>query len=58
MKEIAKLVECTEFEVGDVICHKNNFLPELGLMIFFKATDYDVKNYSGKKQVYIKLIKS
>lgn len=44
------------FEVGQLICHKNAF--DLGLITFFKATQYDVDEYSGKNGLYAVMIPS
>jgi hypothetical protein len=56
MKEFGIIVEVTEFEEGDIICHINNW--KSGIPMFFKATDYDVEKYSGKNGVYLKLIQT
>jgi hypothetical protein len=45
LKENEELV--TEFEVGDVVCHIDNY--KNGLIYFFTATAYCVKHYSGRK---------
>lgn len=56
MKEFGIIVQTEEFSEGDCICHINNW--EAGLMFFFPASDYDVKNYSGKNGLYLKLIQT
>lgn len=50
LKENEELV--ITFKVGDVICHINNY--NRGELYFSPATDYDVKNYSGKNGTYIR----
>lgn len=44
-KEIIK-----DFKVGDLVCSKKNF--DNGLFLFFKATQEDVLEYSGKNEYY------
>lgn len=47
-----RFTRCKKFKVGDVICHSRN--KEIGLMLFFTATEYDVEHYSGKNGWYYK----
>ena len=50
------IVQTTEFEEGDIICHTANW--NYGMPMFFKATSNDVKNYSGQYGIYLKLIQT
>tara|TARA_R110000823_G_scaffold214021_1_gene343852 strand:- start:56258 stop:56590 length:333 start_codon:yes stop_codon:yes gene_type:complete len=45
------IIKTETFKIGDNICHIKNFM--VGLPLFFKATDYDVKEYSGKNGIYL-----
>jgi len=56
MKEFGIIIQTTKFEKNDIICHMNNW--KCGFPMFSKATDYDVKNYSGKNGLYLKLIQT
>jgi hypothetical protein len=49
-----RLVITNTFKEGDIICSTNNF--DVGLPLFFRATDSDVQNFSNKKQDYYKII--
>ena len=46
---------CRKFKEKDIICHKNNL--DVGFVMFFHATDFDVLTYSGKNGYYYKLVK-
>ena len=54
MDDEYQLVKVTEFKEGDVICHERNL--KQGFYSFFKATDDDELNYSGKNGYYYKLV--
>jgi hypothetical protein len=45
------IIKTNTFKEDDEICHIRNFM--VGLPYFFKATDYDVKHYSGKNGIYL-----
>lgn len=55
-KEFGIIISCTTFQKGDKICHINNY--NHGFILFFTATDTDVKEYSGKNGTYLKLIQT
>ena len=42
------------FQEGQIICHKNNW--DMGMYLFFKATNEDVERYSGKNGLYAVII--
>lgn len=50
IKEL-NLIQSEYFEVGDEICHYNNF--KAGLHFFFTATEDDEETYSGKNGTYL-----
>lgn len=45
------VVETTKFKKGDIICKKDSPFP-----IWFRADAYDAKHYSGRKNIYYKII--
>lgn len=55
-KEFAKIIEVTEFEIGDIICAKQNW--EYGLPFFFIVNDSKDIDYSGSGKVYLKIIEN
>lgn len=53
--EVGKVYLSTTFTKRDIICSKINY--DMGLPIFFQATEDDVYNYSNKgKKYYIVII--
>lgn len=52
-RELGTVEQVMTFNVGDILMSYGNW--EAGLYIFFKATNYDVSEYSGKGKPYIKL---
>lgn len=56
MKEFAIIVSTTTFEIGDKLCHINNY--NNGWISFLIATQGDVEEYSGKNGIYLKLIQT
>lgn len=46
----------TSFNEGDVICSKQWW--DNGMLLFFKATEYDVMQYSGKAREYVMIVKT
>lgn len=52
--QFGEMILVDSFDEGDIICHENNW--NGGLPLFGKASNYDVENYSGRDERYIKLV--
>lgn len=53
-KQIGKIFEVSEFEVGDLIIHRHCF--DHSMTVPFTATKSDVEEYSGKNGLYVKFV--
>ena len=49
--KVGSIVKTNKFKIGDIICAVQNWKNRIP--IFFRATNDDVKNYSGLNNLYL-----